>query len=465
MSRIVVIGVDGIDCRDGRADLGPSRRTRQFSSAIADGGHEVVVLGLTPSHRGMVPEGRDGRSVGGRCFEQISTSTERFARGDGRALLSELSADGVVAATVHASALAARAVGDDVPLWADVFGDPMAEAQAKALVDGHDLALARYWEALVVAVDRGDHFSAVSNVQAHALVGQLGLTGRLTGASAGMDMVSVIPCGAERLETVAECDAVVEGLPPDAFVVLFSGSFNTWCDVETLLLGVEAAMAADGDIHFVVTGGAVPGHDERTYEEFRVRLRASGHGSRVHVLGWIPRPRLAALYARANVGVNIERVLYERALGAENRVVEWMRHGIPAVTTAASESGRDLVQRGLAFTIQQGDPQALARTLVELSRDRERVRTVGARCAAYAERACTYAVTSRPLVEWCTNPRRAARSDEKRLRVALASEPRALSGLLEDYLAEIPPHRLAYRSVRWLWRRFARARRASGHRT
>jgi hypothetical protein len=248
-------------------------------------------------------------------------------------------------------------------------------------------------------------------------------------------------------------------------VVLFSGSFNTWCDVETMLLGVEAAMAADDDIHFVVTGGAVPGHDERTYEEFRVRLRASRHASRVHPLGWIPRARLAALYARANVGLNIERVLYERVLGAENRVIEWMRHGIPAVTTAASESGRDLVQRGLAFAAHQGDPQALARILVELSRDRDRVRTVGARCAEYAERVCTYAVTTRPLVEWCANPRRAARSDEKRLRVALASEPRALSGLLEDYLAEIPPHRLAYRSVRWLWRRFARACRESDHRT
>jgi hypothetical protein len=165
------------------------------------------------------------------------------------------------------------------------------------------------------------------------------------------------------------------------------------------------------------------------------------------------------------VGLNIERALYERTLGGENRVVEWMCHGIPAVTTAASELGADLVRRGLAFGTAQGDPSALAKVLVDLSRDRDRARRVGEQCVVYAEVACSYAATAAPLVEWCTNPRCAPRVGEKRLRVALASEPRALSGLLEDHLAEIPPHRLAYRSVRWLWRRLMRSLRRAEERT
>ena len=463
--RIVVIGVDGIDPGEGAADLGPSRRVRQFASAIADGGHEVVVLRVTTANRAAHSDRRLGLSVGARSIDVRSVSFERFVRGEGREVLAALSSDAVVAATVHASSLAARAIAEDVPLWVDVFGDPMAEAQAKAVIDGHDLALARYWEALVHALDRGDHFSAVSGAQAHALIGQLGLAGRLTAASAGRRLVSVIPCGAERLEPTESASPVDDRLPQDAFVLLFNGSFNTWCDVATMIAGIEAAMDVDPTLHMVATGGPVPGHDERTYHEFRARIRESRHARRFLVLGWIDRSRLGGLYARADVGMNIERALYERALGAENRVVEWMRHGIPAVTTAASESGRDLVQRGLAFATAQGDPTALAHVLVELSRDRDRVRRVGAQCAVYAERACSYAATATPLVEWCGNPRRVLRAGEKRLRVALASEPRALSGLLEDYLAEIPPHRLAYRSVRWLWRRFARSRRSIPERT
>jgi len=224
-------------------------------------------------------------------------------------------------------------------------------------------------------------------------------------------------------------------------------------------------MDVDPDIHMVATGGAVPGHDECTYEEFRARLRSSRHHRRFHDLGWLERSALARLYATAHVGLNIERALYERTLGAENRVVEWMCHGVPAVTTAASESGRDLVRRGLAFETVPGLPAALAEVLVALSRDRERVRRVGLQCAAHAEQSCTYRATAAPLVEWCASPQRVVAGAGRRLRVALASEPLALSGLLEDYLAEIPAHRLAYRSVRWVWRRLTRSRRRTEPRT
>jgi glycosyltransferase involved in cell wall biosynthesis len=459
MTRVVVVGFDGVEFGEHLAHLGPSRRARQFASAIADAGHDVTGIHLTRS--GAPANGRcgTGRSVGGRPIGEVKVPVDRFAGGEGREILRRLAPEAVVAATVHASAFAARAIREDVPLWVDVFGDPMAEAQAKAGIDGHDLALARYWEALVNGLDRGDHFSAVSGAQAYALIGQLGLVGRLTAASAGQELVTVIPCAAERLDDQAGEDVLAGRLPPGTFVAMFNGSFNTWCDVRTMIGGVEAAMDIDPHLHMISTGGAVPGHDESTYEEFRARVRSSRHAARFHVLGWIDRPALARLYGRADLGLNVERVLYERALGAENRVVEWMCHGIPAVTTAASESGRDLVRLGLAFATPQADPAALAQVLVALSRERERVGRVGAQCARYAQESCTYTATAAPLVEWCTRPTRAARIGDKRLRVALASEPLALSGLLEDYLAEIPLHRLGYRSLRWVWRRVARSRR------
>lgn len=465
MKRIVVVGLDCGDLGESLPDLGPRRRARQFASAIADAGHEVVTLRLTRSGQSYGDGGWEERSVGGRRIDTVSACADRFSRGEGRDVLGQLAPDAVVAATVHASSLAARAVPQQMPLWVDVFGDPMAEAQAKAAIDGHDLALARYWEPLVNAIERGDHFSAVSGAQAHALIGQLGMAGRLTAALAGRDLVSVIPCGAERLEPALGADPLEDRVPSNAFVVVFSGSFNTWCDVATMITGAEMAMDVDPTLHVVATGGAIPGHDERTYDEFRMRVTSSRHGSRFHALGWIERPVLARIYGRADVGLNVERALYERVLGAENRVVEWLYHGIPAVTTAASEAGRELVRRGLAFATPPGDPVGLAKVLIDLSRDRERVRRIGARCRVHAEADHNYAATAAPLVRWCADPRAASRAREGRLRVALASEPRALSGLLEDYLAEIPPHRLAYRSVRWLWRRLIRSRRSVDERT
>ena len=70
----------------------------------------------------------------------------------------------------------------------------MAEAQAKMEASrqegNHPLAYARLLSQLLV---RGDRFSAVSERQRLALLGQLGLVGRLTAETVGYELVSNIP--------------------------------------------------------------------------------------------------------------------------------------------------------------------------------------------------------------------------------------------------------------------------------
>ena len=53
-------------------------------------------------------------------------------------------------------------------------------------------------------------------------------------------------------------------VPEDAFVVLWSGGYNVWSDIETLLQGLEKAMDEQPSIHFLSTGGAISGHDDAT---------------------------------------------------------------------------------------------------------------------------------------------------------------------------------------------------------
>lgn len=443
--------------------MGPGRRAWQLASAVAAEGHETRLLWVDPQPAG-VSAGRtlEAASLGNRSIEETYIRCADLGRDGARECLEAPRSDAIVAATVHASAWVAKNAPQDIPLWFDVFGDPLAEAQAKAAADGNDLALARYWEALVTALERADRVSAVSQAQAFALIGQLGLVGRLTGGAAGHELVSVIPCAAERDSTQRD-PSVDRRFPEGAFVALFGGSFNTWCDVPTWLAGVEQAMDVEPSIHVAVTGGPVQGHDESTFARFLDRRAASRHASRILYFGWLERRVLTALYARADVGVNVERELYERRLGAENRVVDWMAHGVPAITTGLSEMGRKLVDAGLAFGVPVGDPSALAATLVRLARDRSRVRETAERCEQHAARHLRPATTCRPLVDWCTRPTKLGAECASPLRIALASEPRALSGLLESYLAELGAVELGYRSVRWLWRRFvgaARRRRA-----
>jgi glycosyltransferase involved in cell wall biosynthesis len=240
----------------------------------------------------------------------------------------------------------------------------------------------------------------------------------------------------------------------DAFVVGWSGSFNTWCDVETAFAGLEAAMAEVPSLVFLATGGAVAGHDERSYAAFTSRVRASAFRDRFRLLGWVGDATARACMRTADVGLVVERDLYERRLGSENRVVHWMSAGVPCVTTALSELGRSLVARGLAYEARPGDPASLAQALVAAAADRAGARAMGEACRTECEQRYGYSSTAHPLVEWCREPRAAADHGRERM-VAIGSltEPRAMVHLLEAYLDELTLGQVAFRAFRWLLRR------------
>lgn len=463
MSRILLVGVGCPSFVVSDRHLGPGLRTGHFAVALARAGHELLVLCAdvtgeqAPGSANPFDADVDGRPV--RC---VMANEATLTGGALRDAIDRFAPQGVVGATAYGAALAARLMprspvprdGDAVPFWADVFGDLMAEAQAKAAAHGSDLSVVRFWTTLRAVLERGDRFSAVSHAQASALVGQLGLAGRLSSATAGQDLVSVIPCAGE-LRREAVPDPVVRGrrVPPDAFVVLWSGSFNTWCDVDTLVEGVEGAMERRESIHFVATGGGVAGHDERTIARFAGLVARSRFRDRFLIDGWVRDDLLPAYYEEADVGVCIERDLYERRLGAENRVVQWLVHGLPCVTTGLSELGRALVGEGACFSTTTGDADALAAVLVDLSDDRRRLREAGERCRRAAAR-FGYVSTATPLLDWADRPVAAGDAAGRRpLSIGLLSRPGDMAEVLEAYLAELSVGQIGYRSARWLWRR------------
>lgn len=453
MSRICIVGMGTPDFIPCRRHHGPGKRASHFAHALVAAGHEVLMVAVDCVD---VPVGARF-AVGGGEVSVMSVAWGDFADGGVDREISRFGASAVVAATAHAGALAAQLEGE-LPLWVDVFGDLMAEAQAKAVAHETDAAIGSFWGTLVPALRRGDRFSAVSKAQADSLYGQLGITGRLNGATAEQPLVSVIPCAtaAPEAQAAPAWNRSLTGLelPADAFVVLWSGSFNTWCDIGTTLDAMERAMDLCPQLHFVATGAGVPGHDERTYARFDRRVRASRHRGRYHLAGWVDESALAGIYASADIGLVIERDLLERRYGSENRVVEWLAHGLPCVTTAHSELGRDLVDRGLAYPVAPSDAVALSETIVRLAGTgiEEGLRD---RCRAYAGRRCGYERAAAELVEWCADPLRAADCGRVPITVGLVSEPTTMVKLLEAYVAELSPRELAYRSVRWVWRRIA----------
>ncbi|MBN93542.1 MAG: hypothetical protein CL928_05630 [Deltaproteobacteria bacterium] len=387
--KVFLIGTGPLPMDNPREMSFPSLRTRQFLLALLRAGHDVMLACLIPREAD-----RDVRATGeaapGEPVDlkiQTGQGTARFryvvVRPDepGRFLmLRDLRREYRPDVTVTAGpflpmAAGARAAGDE-PLWVDVPGDPMSEAQARAHRAGSADPIHRYREMLGWALARGDAFSVISDAQRGLLVGALGLAGRLTAETVGHEFVRVLPgCVEGLIEWDRPKHKVGLGPLPDAFpalkkddfVVLFCGGYNTWLDGDTMLDGLLRAMDRNPKLRYVSTGGALRRHDESSYRAFVQRAQSSDHNHRFHFLGWVPGDTLPAIFSRAHLCLFIDLPCYEAEFGARTRILEALERNVPVAATNSCDLTEELMNAGLFHALPTGNPEAVAELLVELA--------------------------------------------------------------------------------------------------
>lgn len=416
MTRILVAGLCPLPFENTPVTFGPGIRSWQMASGLAADGHQVELVAMkVPSCYGDEPvvedEEIDGvhvRRLDQGRFEDRTTLVDRIAA---------CRTEAVVGATIYGSRALARAAGQ-LPFWADQFGHVMAEAQARAALDGDNGVLPYFWR-MARRIDlRADRFSSVSRRQRLALIGELGALGRLSAETCGEELVSVVPCA---VVPAARGDASsLRGrlVPADAFVVLWSGSYNVWSDVETLFAGVERAMREESRIHFVSTGGAIVGHDEITYRRLEELIAESAVAERFHLEGWVPAERVPDYQALADLGVLTERPIYEGELGSKNRVVQWLGSGLPVAYNRVGDLGDLISEERLGLSFAPGDAAALAERILWASRHREELAHLAERARRYADQNMSFAATTADLRRWAEAPTRA--SDREAVNDGLA---------------------------------------------
>lgn len=454
MSRVFIAGLCPLPFEDTTKSFGPGIRTWQLARGIASGGHEVSVLAM------MIPGCYDGaavtrtETVEGIRIERVTEAEFQDSEAI-RRRIDTYQADAVVGATIYGSHALVRS-GTDLPLWADQFGHVMAEAQAKAALDGHNEVLPYFWK-MVKAVDaRADRFSAVSERQRLALIGELGALGRLTAATCGFEFVSVIPCAVVPDPASSVSPVPIKGqlVPEDAFVVLWSGSYNVWSDVETVFRGLEAAMAEDSRVHFVSTGGAIPGHDVKTYRELQDRIEASRFCDRFHLQGWIPASEVPGYWSAADLGVLAERPIYEGVLGSKNRIIQWLGWGLPTAYNRVGDLGDLLHDEGLGLTFEVGDWERLAERILWAARTPEDLVDLASRARRHALEELSFERTTEALRAWGTAP---SRAPGELTDTGDPADHESLSQAVRSRLAQRP----ALRRSRWLRRLWRTLRRES----
>jgi glycosyltransferase involved in cell wall biosynthesis len=415
LSKVLIFGHAPLPWEDLTRSYGPGTRTWQFAKPLIADGHEVTVLAsripyVYPDEEKEVTRGEENGCVIYRIDQdefEIGGITDR--------LMQEIDPDCVVGATAYPSYVGVTYAGER-PVWVDVFGSFLSEAQAKAAVYNDNSFLSHFVRIISLLVNLGDMFSTVSERQKYELIGQLGVAGRLNAETFGYDFVCPIPCGVEELSFPPAVDPT-GGKGEDAFIILWSGGFNTWTDVRTLYNGMEFAMAASPRVHFVSTGGDIRGHDERTYAEFERMVAASKYRDRFHLKGWVKRSEALSYYGAASVGINIDARHYEVTFGSRNRILEWALAGLPAISTDLCELTGELSGEGLLFPVPVGEPRALAERVVGLEKDRDELRRAGEGLRTFVLERYSFEETTRRLRDWVKHPEHAPDFDERvRLR-------------------------------------------------
>jgi glycosyltransferase involved in cell wall biosynthesis len=296
----------------------------------------------------------------------------------------------------------------NAPFWADVFGDPFAELQSKAQIEADQREAVEQlysfaWQLYLPVLLTADHFSTLSGRQRFALIGQLGAAGRLNRHTTGQDIVTNIAYG------IFPADVPKIPAPPaeGRFTALWSGSFNTWMDVDTLVRGIQLSVKQNPSIKIIVAGGKIDGYNERPYGEFVKAVNEAQLMMNVELIGWQSLARMRDLYSSCHCGISIDRYTYEAVLGSRTRILNFLAAGRPVLSTNETELVDDLVEQGFVIPFGTGDPESMAEALVKASQRKEELLKVGDEAREYVTARYHGEIVGNKLARWVVAPIRA----------------------------------------------------------
>jgi glycosyltransferase involved in cell wall biosynthesis len=416
--KIMILGMSPMPFENDIKVYGTGIRTWQFAMPLLQSGHSLCIVGYAiPS---AYPEGFKSRcqrsfNAGKYNFEyHILEKTDFESTGALTDIADDFDPDCLVGCTFYPSYMAVKTRkalkeknNKAIPLWADLFGHVMAEAQARAFMDGDDAPLFHYWNSESNIVAEADIFSCVSKRQAYATIGELGALGRLNRHTCGYDFARTIPCGMPSEDFRHERQAIrgKQGITDSNFVILWSGGYNTWTDVDTLYKGLIMAMEKDDSIRFVSTGGEIPEQDINTYPRFLSLINSGKFSDHFVMKGWIPGAEVPDHYFEADIGINIDKDIYEVKLGSKNRILDWFRAGLCVLSSDVCELTEEMSAAGAGFIFRPGDPQGLADMILMLSSHPGKVSKAAAAGRTWGMEEFSFEKTTAPLQEWVKDPR------------------------------------------------------------
>ena len=409
---------------------GTGIRTWQFAQPLLENGHQICICnyaipsaypsGFRTEYQNNYSIESSGKSkLKGYNFEYNIFSKDDFENIEIlKDIYLKFDPDCIIGCSFYPSFIASKLVNDfkEVPFWADLFGHVMAEAQARAFIDNDDSCLFHYYNSEYIIITTADVFSCVSTRQEYALIGELGLVGRLNKFTSGYNFTCTIPCGMPFEEYKHKKNVIrgIDGIADDDFIVLWTGGYNTWTDIDTLFNGLISAMEKNPKIKFVSTGGEIPEQDLKTYPRFLSMIEQSKFKDNFIMKGWIAGEDVPNYYFESDIGINIDRDIYEVRFGSKNRILDWMRAGLCVLSSNVCELTEIIEQEKIGYTFKPGDHSDLAAKILYLALHKDEVKVAGLNGKKFGTNEFNFSKTTRKLQAWVQNPSFAPDHDKER---------------------------------------------------
>ena len=406
MSRILIFGFAPLAIENLRV-TGPSLRTWHFTQVLLEAQHEVHLIanrwhGIYPPDLPSIISQRKDHLTYDNVSNEVWNTPSALSH-----LLQDRIYDCAIGVTAPATAILVDYAGQ-LPLWADLYGSIIAEAQVLAFTHDEDAHIPKFLAMEQKIVTRSDIFSCVSERQQWSTIGELGAWGRLNRWTIGYDFATTIPIACETSPYQTARRFIRGGLcPEDAFIILYTGGYNTWTDIDTLFAALEETMERYPHVVFISTGGKIEGHDEITYQRFQEQIEKSPHRMRYYLRGWVPKEEMAYYYLESNVAINVDRKCYEAMLGSRTRVLDWLRAELPCILSSLTELAGELVSEGGGMAYESENAASLAGCLVECIENAPAAAEMGRRGRQVLLERFTFTATADRVLSWVNNPNHA----------------------------------------------------------
>lgn len=406
MKKVLIIGVGPLPFENRKKIYGSSIRTWHFTKAVLEAGHIVCLVAM------QLPDPHKEENLPPVIEIKTNNDNFKYYSVDELSVLADekflqfihdkFQPDCIIGVN-YCAAFRAVKLKTEAPIWVDFHGYTMAEAQLKAYKTKDDKFVQKFWDQERLILKRADIFSVTSLPHKYALIGELATLHRLNKKTVGYEFVHYIPCSSDPEEVKIKYSVTVlrnKLVKESDFIILWSGGYNVWTDVDTLFSGITLAMRENENIKFVSTGGQLDGHDEITYKKFLEKINKSTFFDRFIMLGWIPTHEVPNYYEESDLGINIDGKHYEVIFGSRNRLISMMQAGLPVLTTIGSEITQIIEKERLGLTFRVGDPEDLKEKILWAYTHRNELNCIADKAKKFVSENWHYKKTTLPLLNW-----------------------------------------------------------------